>query len=617
MTILKPTTEPNSIPPVPDSSVSLSDTLNSLPIGVILLDSQGFIASYNQEAARLLGALNEKLTGLRLEQFWPKTAAEIALALPGGRQAIGLVPPESEGCYVLAKPLGGTDNGTTISIFDNPAGQLNPNARRANDPLAPYYRQLLDSSSDGISIIDSQGKVVLMNEAAARQMGVSQDIIQGCPASFFVENSYTSDVISYDVLASGKPVTRLVHYFKTGKHILLTGTPIFTAMGEVGFAVINERDLTELLELQTSLQQQKVIASHFKDELAELRMAELAERELVAKSPAMQRTIETAAKLARYDFRQILLTGESGVGKGILAKFIHSKSKGAQGPFIQINCAALPEQLLEAELFGYEKGAFEGASPEGRAGVLEVASKGTVYLDEIGRMPLSVQAKLLAFLDTRFFRRIHGHGLLSSECAIVAGTDQDLRELTEANLFRSDLYFRLGVFCIPIPPLRERKDDIMELARRELTRLNQLHNRNKELDPVALGVLLNHPFPGNVRELLNSLNQAVLLSEKPHIGEFLAQLLGQHASRHAAEGPSGAGAPPKLSDNIVQTEKASLKNALGICRNTREMADLLGISQAGVSRKLKKYGLPLPKDCRKQPSTGRHDKTKANEPTNN
>ena len=184
-------------------------------------------------------------------------------------------------------------------------------------------------------------------------MGASPDAGLGRSVSFFVENNYASDVISYDVLATGKQVTRLVQYFKTGRHILLTGTPVFGPGGEEALVVVSERDLTELLELQTSLQQQKVIASHFKGELAELKMAELAAREVVAKSPAMMRTLETAAKLARYDTRQILLTGEPGVGKGLLAKFIHSKSKRASEPFIHINCGALPEQLLEAELFGY------------------------------------------------------------------------------------------------------------------------------------------------------------------------------------------------------------------------------------------------------------------------
>ncbi|MDR2405711.1 MAG: sigma 54-interacting transcriptional regulator [Deltaproteobacteria bacterium] len=583
-------------PPLSSLEASFIETLDSLPIGVVLLSQEGKILDTNSKAAKHLESTRDDLRGVPLSQIWPQTAAEISLALSGGRQSMGMVPHELDNCYIQVNAMENASAGASISIFDQSLNKEGAGKWQSDDPLAMYYKEIFDYISDGISIVDNKGRIIFMNPAAAKLVGVSQDGIQGSTVSYFMENNVASDIISYDVLATGKPVTRLVHCFKTGKHVLLTGTPIFNSKGEVYLVIVNDRDLTELLELQTSLQQQKLLASRFKDELSELKMAELAERDVVAKSPTMMRRIETAAKLARYDTHQMLLTGETGVGKGLLAKFIHSKSKRASEPFIHINCTSLPEQLLEAELFGYEKDAFPGAGPEGRAGHFEVASKGTVYLEEISGMSLSLQTKLLTFLETRSFRRINGHQILSSDCSVIAATNYDLRELSEKKLFRMELYLRLNVFSLSLPPLRQRKDDIMELARRELISLNQRYNQKMELDHLALEVLLNYPFPGNVRELFNCLHQAVLLSEKPQIGDFLMRLLDQSAKRIQMD-PSGKDpSHVQLYDNIAETEKKSLEKALDACKNTREMAAFLGISQAGVSRKLRKYGLPLPKN---------------------
>jgi PAS domain S-box-containing protein len=562
----------------------------------MVLSVSGLVIEANLEAANHLGLPPHRLLGLELSKFWPKSAAEIMDAMTGGRQAIGLVPPELDNCYIQVKPLAGNNPGATVTIFDQRLWQPYLKAGQPLDPLTPYYKQIFESSSDGISIVDAKERVLLINDAAARQMGTTREELQGRRISYLVEHKYISETISQEVLGSGKAVTRLVRHFRTGKHILITGTPIFSPDGEARLVVINERDLTELLELQTSLQRHKTLINHFKDEIEETRQTDLSPKEVVSRSPAMARSLETAAKLARYDAPQVLITGESGTGKGLVAKFIHSKSKRAVEPFIHINCAALPEHLLEAELFGYEKGAFTGAAPEGRAGLFEIAGKGTVFMDEIGEMPLTLQTKLLTFLDTRSFRRISGHRIITSDAAIIAATNQDLRSLMERKLFRGDLFFRLSVFCLNIPPLRDRKEDIAEIARRELARLNERYEVSRELDPAAFEALRAYPFPGNVRELLNCLHQAVLLSDRPEIGEFLAQTLEEPSPIQASESSAEEPAPPQLQKNLEDIEKKTLLKALSSCRNTREMAIFLGISQAGVSRKLRKHGLPLPRN---------------------
>jgi transcriptional regulator with PAS, ATPase and Fis domain len=355
--------------------------------------------------------------------------------------------------------------------------------------------------------------------------------------------------------------------------------------------------------LKTSLKQQKRITARFKDELEVLRLAELADQEIVAKSPAMARTLEAALKLARHGVKQILLTGESGTGKGLLAKFIPAHSPNASEPFIHINCAALPETLLEAELFGHEAGAFTGAAPEGRAGLFEAAGQGTAFLDEIGEIPLNLQAKLLTFLDNREFRRLAGRQTIPAPCTVIAATNSSLEQLAARKKFRQDLYWRLSVFCLHLPPLRERPEDLLELARREVAKQNAKYGLKRELDAQTLELFQNYPFPGNVRELLNRLQQAILLSEGQALGPFLQRVLIPGANLAKPTWPSPSQTPnpgTRLAEEVARAEKLNLAAALKTCASTREMAAHLGISQASVSRKLRKHGLKPP-----QPRSGR------------
>jgi transcriptional regulator with PAS, ATPase and Fis domain len=325
-------------------------------------------------------------------------------------------------------------------------------------------------------------------------------------------------------------------------------------------------------------------------------MAELASRDIVALSPSMVTAMDTATKLSRYDAPQLLITGDNGTGKSLIAKFIHSKSCRSSEPFLHINCGSLPENLLEAELFGYETEALPEGSPEGQLGIFEIADKGTVFLDEVGELPEMLQSRLLNFLDTHTFRRIGGHRTISSDANVIAATTKNLREMMELKYFRSDLYFRLCIFRLDLPPLRERKEDILELARRELIRLNAFYNLDKELDALAIDVLYAYDFPGNIRQLLNSIHQAVLLSEDKQIGIYLAKILEITPSLSSQLGLMENSELPKLTSHIAEIERQSLVDALSVCRTNREMADYLGVSQSSISRKLKKYNLPLPKE---------------------
>jgi transcriptional regulator with PAS, ATPase and Fis domain len=329
----------------------------------------------------------------------------------------------------------------------------------------------------------------------------------------------------------------------------------------------------------------------------------------------MNLTLDIALKIAKHGVREILITGESGSGKGLLAKYIHANSKNNHEPFVHINCAAMPESLLESELFGFEKGTFTGAAAEGRAGLFETAGQGTIFLDEIGEMPLGIQAKLLTFLDNHEFRKVGGRKLLKAPCSVIAATNQDLDDLVKKKLFRGDLYYRLNVFCLGIPPLRDRPEDLLELARLEIEKLNRRYGQFKILDQLAIEVLKGYGFPGNVRELLNCLHQAVLLSPSARIGPFLKKAVGFGLNSEEIKLQSQnlllSQEIPTVANfglDLSRLEKTMLIETLAVCKNTREMALRLGLSQAGVCRKLKRHNLQPP---------GRSGRPKKNKPAKN
>jgi transcriptional regulator with PAS, ATPase and Fis domain len=239
----------------------------------------------------------------------------------------------------------------------------------------------------------------------------------------------------------------------------------------------------------------------------------------------MLQVLHVAAKLAKVGASHILITGESGTGKGFLAKFIHKKSAHASQPFVQINCAAVPENLLEAELFGYEKGAFTGAGDKGKAGLIELAHGGTLFLDEIGDMPMRLQVKLLKYLDDHEVMRLGSVKARKIDCVIVSATNQNLDELAEQKRFRQDLFFRLNNFQIHIPPLRERTEDIFELVQFYIHKYNKEYKRRKRVSAQGIETMQSYPFPGNVRELKSICKQAVLMSEETLLDRYFAENL--------------------------------------------------------------------------------------------
>jgi PAS domain S-box-containing protein len=554
-----------------------ADILREMPRALLAVDGDGRVTTSNPAAQFVFGqetATPGVALPLVAPQIWEilarclrEDAPTCARLEQAGRSlCLNAFPVRKDGRVLGAAIVCGAPGGELAAAMD---GRL---------------RSILDSVSDGIWICDGEGTILDINAASERLNSVRAVDYVGKNVGCIVDQHLVDRSATMDVLETRRQASLIQHLTKTGKQLLVTATPVFDDLGHVGLVVVNERDVTELNNLRQGLQNARKVEERYRSELTELSLLELSQKDIVAASPHMQRTLRSLLKLAQMDVSRVLLLGESGTGKGLLAKFLHQVSPRAKKPFIQINCPAVPENLFEAELFGYEKGAFTGARESGKAGLIELAKGGTLFLDEVGDIPLSVQAKLLKYLDDHELRRLGGADSRVVECRVAAATNCDLEGLVDRRQFRKDLYYRLNTFIVRIAPLRERREDIFGLAEFYLAQQNARHGKAKRLSPRAMRLLEAHDFPGNVRELMSLIQKAFVMSDEDDLTEALAEAL---AGDSAVPGKG----PRPLSETTDQANARRLREAMAACRTTRQMAIYLGVSQATVVRKLKRYGL--------------------------
>jgi PAS domain S-box-containing protein len=460
-----------------------------------------------------------------------------------------------------------------------------------NDKDRFFLETIFSRSADGLMICDGQGRILKMNQAAERLNGIKASDVLGKDVRTLVTEGQINRSATQEVLETRRQVSLVQTTPRSGYSLLVTGTPVFDDTGGVAYVVVNERDISLIRDMRTKLAQVRQESEKMRDELAELSLRELADNHIVAKSPSMKQTVHLALKLARIGASNILLQGESGTGKGLLAKFIHKHSRRSGKPFIQINCAALPENLLEAELFGYEKGAFTGARDTGKAGLFELAAGGTLFLDEIGELSPVVQAKLLKYLDDQEIMPVGGTKPKKIDCSILAATNRNLEQQTRNKLFRLDLLHRLNTFTLVIPPLRERPEDIVELTRICLTRYNKKYNRRAQIGYRALQALKSHSFAGNVRELVNIIKQAVAMCDRRQLDDYLIRFTEPPLASSAKSGVRDS--CKGLVQAVEAVEHDMLMQAAACCHTTRQAASFLGVSQPTVVRKCKKHGIVI------------------------
>lgn len=439
------------------------------------------------------------------------------------------------------------------------------------------FHEIFNNSFDGIFVADRYGRTLLVNEGCERNYDLAASEMIGRHVSELEANGFIKPVIAARVIASKQRETALQHTHK-GKTIMATGIPLFDERGEVRRVIINSRDMTELMRLQAELADAQDNLARAQREVANLRQDQLKLNGVILQSAAMQQTARLALRVAKSD-ATVLLTGESGVGKEVFARLIHKESQRADAPFIKINCGAIPRELLESELFGYEGGAFTGALRKGKPGLIELADRGTLFLDEIGELSLDMQVKLLHVLQDRVLVRVGGTEQIRIDIRIVAATNRNLEELVEAKAFRSDLFYRLNVVPIEIPPLRQRREDILPLLHQCLSTFNAQYGTKRRFSPGLMSDLIEYRWPGNVRELRNIVERLVVTAIEDTIGR--TDLPSQFAARTAA--PTEAG----LDERLRAYERMIIHQAIEQFGSTRAAARHLGISQSSVVRKLK------------------------------
>jgi PAS domain S-box-containing protein/TyrR family helix-turn-helix protein len=440
---------------------------------------------------------------------------------------------------------------------------------------------LLEVSHDYIFVTDGQGKVLRLNSAYTRITGLKAAELVGRSIYDLVKEGYYDRSPTIEVINTRQPITFTMKV-KTGKTVLVTGNPLFNEKGELIRVITNGRDITELNRLKQEAEQAQSLAFHYKRELERANGT----GEFIIESTKMQDIMDLIKHLSNVD-SIVLIEGETGVGKEIIAREVYANSRRKDKPYIRVNCGALPDTLLESELFGYEPGAFTGASKKGKIGFFELANGGTLLLDEISEVPLYLQVKLLRVIQENEINRIGGTNPVKIDVRLIVATNRDLWEMVNENTFRKDLFYRLNIVSIRVPALRERREEIPALVTFFIDLFNRKYGLQKRVHPWVMDALITYDWPGNVRELSNAIERAVVTSPEDTISEVRLD-----GGDHQDEGVS-AQSPINLKDRVEAYEKRLITSYLSKYRSTRKTAAALGISQTTICRKAAQYGVSL------------------------
>ncbi|MGE4466095.1 sigma-54 interaction domain-containing protein [Sphaerochaeta sp.] len=442
---------------------------------------------------------------------------------------------------------------------------------------------IVTATSDGIWVSDGSGNVILVNPAAERINNIKSEQIAGRSMYDLIGEGFIDRSAVVEVLERKVPVSLL--QYREGRKLSSTGTPVFNEDGSISTVVVSTQDITEIDNLRKELDKQELLTDNYRSQALELQNKYLLENDFVAKSENIIRAFSQAIKASCFD-STVLLMGESGSGKGMFAKLIHKHSKRADKPYISINCGAIPESLIESELFGYEKGAFTGAMIS-KPGLIEIADGGVLFLDEVGELPLQAQVKLLKFLEDGVVTRLGSTSPKKLHVKIIAATHRNIQKMVQEKKFREDLFYRLNVIPIIIPPLRERKACLPLMINYYLDKIASQYDVKKRLSRRALDCLTAYGYPGNVRQLINICERLVVMTETDIID--VEDLPGEVT----CSGGSQTDIMPEdtLKSAYDKLEKTMLTQAVKKFANQNEIAKHMGISQASVVRKLRKHSL--------------------------
>jgi len=563
------------------SSYYLDEILDSIHNGVIVVNRQGMIVAINKAAAELVNYPQEKALGTRVDIVVPSTKLldvmdtgqpeyncnlEIA-----NRVVITNRSPIKKGNVIIGAVAIFQD----VSDFEAISQQYDI-VKEINKELDA----IIESLDDGIVVADRNGFILKANHAYQQMTGITAEEFVGKHVRELVRQGYIGRSVTEMVVERNSPVT--IVDIRNNKELLLTGNPVYNDKGELVRVVTAIRDVTQLNSLKEQLAETEEIKNRYYLELEHLR-SQQPFKKIITNNPEMRQRLDLAFHVAHVD-STVLILGESGVGKELIAQLIHRASKRSKEPFIKINCGAIPTNLLESEFFGYEPGAFTGALREGKPGLFELAQGGTLFLDEIGEIPLDLQVKILRMLQDKVITRVGGKKDISLDVRIVAATNRDLKKMMQENTFREDLYYRLNVVPIVLPPLRDRKEDILPLINDFLAKFKIQYGYQKWIHPDVMERLLNYDWPGNIRELENTIERLVVTSR----GECI---LPENLAGIPAAADPGKQPETSLKRTLELEEKQIITEIYRKLKSTRRAAACLGISQSNLVKKLNKYGI--------------------------
>jgi PAS domain S-box-containing protein len=561
------------------TSLNLNGVLNSVDSAVMALDKMNRMIFINQNAKTLLGIGNKDFVGMKANDLI--TNSKIQEMLERGEEEFSAIFEFRGKKFKGNKYPVKSDRGIVSSIF-------------SLSDISEYYEIrdeldyeknekeileiLFENAYEGLVVVDTDGIVTMISSAYCRFLGLEDENVIGKHVTEVIDNTKLHETVK-----TGIAETAIVQKIN-GNHTIVSRIPVYkdgvitNAIGKVVYR--NIRELDEIHEKIRKIEQQ---LENYKHELSQINKAKYTFNDIIGESGPMKKVINMARKAA-YTNSNVLILGESGTGKELFAHSIHNSSSRRNKPFVKVNCAAIPDDLLESELFGYEHGAFTGAKKGGKIGKFEVADQGTIFLDEIGDMPMRMQAKLLRVIQEGEIEKIGATVTKSIDVRIIAATNRNIDQMIEEKKFRLDLYYRINVVTLNIPSLNERPEDIFLLCKSFIEKMRRRYLKRVDcIDEKAIAKLKKYEWPGNIRELENMIERAINIMD----GETIIK--SKHLPVDISEQYDIEDVRP-LKDAIDDFEKMTILKCLeAVNYNKSKAAKLLGISRPTLYERLEKY----------------------------
>lgn len=568
-----------------NNTMTLEQVFSNIPNGIIATDENDIITIFNEEAERILGLSSGEVIGKDVDKvIYQSKLKEINKS---GKSELMVREVINDRILLINRTpimIDKISKGALAVFSDISNLEKVKNELKTVKELKERLQLILETVQDGICVMSSDGVITYVNRAYLRILSEKEENILNKNI-----RDISPDGVRRRVLETGKSVVGALSYKENDVTIVCNVNPIIVD-GEITGVVSVIKNITEVKKLSEKLNKASAKAEYLEEELFRTKKPDLAFSKYIGYSGKVLDALATASKAAKTN-TTVLIRGESGTGKELIAEGIHYGSKNAKGPFVRVNCAAIPQNLLESELFGHEKGSFTGAIKR-KLGKFELAQNGTIFLDEIGEMDKSMQAKILRVIQEKEFQRVGGEETIKVNVRIIGATHRNLEEMVRTMEFREDLYYRLNVIPIFLPPLRERRQDIAPLLEHFINKISKNIGKNISLvKNDAMEALLNYSWPGNVRELENLVERLVALNENQVIDldDLPSYMRQERPMKHEK-----AHVTSIIEDDILplkEYEKIIIEKALKRYGSYNAAGKVLGLTHKTVAAKARQYGI--------------------------